>query len=59
MNRKDIKRKKEIISQQNNGMVLLNRWKILEVLLKLAFQFNIKNLNFKSQQVDKLKKLRK
>lgn len=59
MIRKDTKKKKLIINQQNNGMVPSNPWKILEVLHKLVFQFNIKNLNFKSQLVDKLKKLLK
>lgn len=56
MIRKDTKKKKLIINQQNNGMVPLNLCKILEVLRKLVFQFNIKNLNFKSQLVDKLRK---
>ena len=44
MIREDFKRKKEIISQQNNGMVLLNLWKILEKLLHPVLLRNIKNL---------------
>lgn len=56
MIREDTKKKNLTISQQNNGMVPSTLCQILEVL-HLVFQFNIKSLNFKSQLVDKHKKL--
>ena len=55
MIQKDTIKIKQNLSQQNNGMELLNHWKIQEKLLKVVLQYNIKNLNFKIQPVDKLK----